>query len=248
MPGYPWVRDYGFFVDIGDGLSGMVPAQEMTWSNRKTNPSKLVKECDTVKAQVLAIDEKKRRITLGLRQLTEDPMTAFAMCCPVGTRITGRVVNIEDYGFFVEVEDGLDGLVRATEIDWTQKNPVPSEMVRVGDTVKVQVIGIDEEKRRIELSMKQCLPNPWDEYAAAHRAGDRVRGIVHTIAKFGIFVGLAPGIDGLVHLSEMSSAEPGEEAIKKYKEGDEVESVILDINPELKRIALSIRLLEEHPS
>ena len=242
------VKDYGFFVDIGNGLAGMVPASEMTWSNRKTNPSKVVKEGDTVKAQVLAIDGKKRRITLGLRQLTPDPMTAFAMCCPVGTRITGRVVNISDYGFFVEVEDGLDGLVHATEIDWTQKNPVPSEVVRIGDTVKVQVIGIDEEKRRIELSMKQCLPNPWDEYAAAHSAGDRVRGTVNTIAKFGIFVGLAPGVDGLVHLSEMPSAEPGEEAIKKYKEGDEVEAVIMDINPDLKRIALSIRLLEEEQS
>ena len=175
-------------------------------------------------------------------------MTAFAMCCPVGTRITGRVVNIEDYGFFVEVEEGLDGLVRASEIDWTKRDVVPSEVVRVGDTVKVQVIGIDEEKRRIELSLKRCVPNPWDEYAAAHRAGDRVRGTVNTIAKFGIFVGLAPGIDGLVHLSEMPSVEPGEEAIKKYKEGDEVEAVIMDINTEQKRIALSIRLLEEAQS
>ena len=226
----------------------MVPAAEMSWSNRKTNPSKVVKEGDTVKARVLAIDEKKHRITLGLRQLTEDPMTAFAMCCPVGTRITGRVVNIEDYGFFVEVEEGLDGLVRASEIDWTKREVVPSDVVRVGDTVKVQVIGIDEDKRRIELSLKQCLPNPWNEYAASHSAGDRVKGTVHTIAKFGIFVGLAPGIDGLVHLSEMSSAEPGEEAIKKYKEGDEVEAVIMDINPDLKRIALSIRQLEEAAS
>ena len=239
------VKEYGVFVDLEDGVTGMISASEMSWTNRKIHLSDVVNAGDTLEVQILGIDEEKRRVALGHRQLTPDPMTAFAMCCQVGTNITGSVVKIEDYGFFVEVEDGLDGLVRASEISWTTKKAIPSEFVRVGDTVKVQVLKIDEEKRRIDLGFKQCLPNPWEKFAASHSIGDMVSGTITTISEYGIFVGLEGGIDGLVHLAEISSAEPGVEAIKKYKEGDEVNAVIMAINADLHRIALSIRLLEK---
>ncbi len=239
------LTDYGAFVDLG-GLDGLLHITDMAWKRVK-HPSEIVNVGDEIEVRVLKFDREKNRVSLGLKQLGEDPWVDIARRYPVGTRLFGKVTNIADYGCFVEIEEGVEGLVHVSEMDWTNKNIHPSKVVQLGDEVEVMVLDIDEERRRISLGIKQCHPNPWEEFAAKHNKGDKITGKIKSITDFGIFIGLEGGIDGLVHLSDISWNEDNEEAIRKYKKGDEVETTILVIDPERERISLGIKQLERDP-
>ena len=239
------ITDYGAFIDLG-GIDGLLHITDMAWK-RVRHPSEVVQMGDEIEVKVLKFDEEKQRVSLGLKQLSEDPWKDIARRYPPGTRLIGKVTNLTDYGCFVELEDGVEGLVHVSEMDWTNKNVNPAKVVQVGDEVEVMVLDIDEDRRRISLGMKQCKPNPWEEFAATHRKGEKVRGAIKSITDFGIFVGLEGGIDGLVHLSDISWNENGEEAVRNFKKGDEIEAVILSIDPERERISLGIKQLEQDP-
>ncbi|HEB99135.1 MAG TPA: 30S ribosomal protein S1 [Thiotrichales bacterium] len=239
------LTDYGVFVDLG-GIDGLLHITDMAWKRVK-HPSEIVNVGDEIEVKVLKFDRERNRVSLGLKQLGQDPWADLARRYPEGTRIFGKVTNIADYGCFVEIEEGVEGLVHVSEMDWTNKNVNPAKVVHVGQEVEVMVLDIDEERRRISLGMKQCHPNPWEEFAALHNKGDHVKGVIKSITDFGIFVGLEGGIDGLVHLSDISWNLPGEEAVRNYKKGDEVEAVVLAVDPERERISLGIKQLDKDP-
>jgi small subunit ribosomal protein S1 len=239
------ITDYGAFVDLG-GIDGLLHITDLAW-RRVKHPSEVVNVGDEVTAKVLKFDAEKNRVSLGLKQLGEDPWVGIARRYPQGTRLFGKVTNLTDYGAFVEVEAGIEGLVHVSEMDWTNKNVHPSKVVQAGDEVEVMIIEIDEERRRISLGMKQCMPNPWEDFAREFKKGDRVKGVIKSITDFGIFVGLPGSIDGLVHLSDLSWSAAGEEAVKKFRKGDEVEAVVLAIDVERERISLGIKQLEGDP-
>jgi small subunit ribosomal protein S1 len=239
------ITDYGAFVDLG-GIDGLLHITDLAW-RRVKHPSEVVNVGDEVTAKVLKFDAEKNRVSLGLKQLGEDPWVGISRRYPQGTRLFGKVTNLTDYGAFVEVEAGIEGLVHVSEMDWTNKNVHPSKVVQVGDEVEVMILEIDEERRRISLGMKQCMPNPWEDFAREFKKGDRVKGQIKSITDFGVFVGLSGGIDGLVHLSDLSWSQAGEEAVKRFKKGDEVETVVLSIDVERERISLGIKQLEGDP-
>jgi len=239
------LTDYGAFIDLG-GIDGLLHITDMAW-RRVRHPSECVEIGQEVKVKVLKFDKEKTRVSLGMKQMDEDPWQNIARRYPAGTRAFGKVNNLTDYGCFVEIEEGVEGLVHVSEMDWTNKNVNPSKVVQLGDEVEVMVLEIDEERRRISLGMKQCRPNPWDEFAAIHNKGDKISGKIKSITDFGVFIGLEGGIDGLVHTSDISWNENDEEAIRQYKKGDEVETVILAVDPERERISLGIKQLEQDP-
>ena len=239
------ITEYGAFVDLG-GIDGLLRITDMAW-RRVRHPSEVVHAGQELTAKVLKFDAEKNRVSLGLKQLGEDPWMGVARRYPAQTRLFGKVTNIADYGAFVELEPGIEGLVHVSEMDWTNKNAAPSKMVSLGDEVEVMVLEIDEDKRRISLGMKQCKANPWQEFAAATNRGDKVKGPIKSITDFGIFVGLAAGIDGLVHLSDLSWNEPGEAAVRNYKKGQEVEAIVLGVDVERERISLGIKQLDADP-
>lgn len=239
------ITDYGAFVDLG-GIDGLLHITDLAW-RRVRHPSEVVQVGQELEAKVLKFDKEKMRVSLGLKQLGEDPWVGISRRYPQGTRIFGKVTNITDYGAFVEVEDGIEGLVHVSEMDWTNKNVDPRKLVTLGEEVEVMVLDIDENRRRISLGMKQCRPNPWEEFAQTHNKGDKVTGQIKSITDFGVFIGLVGGIDGLVHLSDLSWNEPGEEAVRKYKKGDEVEAVVIAIDTERERISLGIKQLSGDP-
>lgn len=236
------LTDYGAFVDLG-GVDGLLHITDMAW-RRVKHPSEVVNIGDEITVKVLKFDRERVRVSLGIKQLGEDPWNELARRYPIGTRAFGKVTNLADYGCFVEIEDGVEGLVHVSEMDWTNKNIHPSKVVQVGDEVEVKVLDIDEERRRISLGIKQCYPNPWEEFAAEHEKNDKVKGHIKSITDFGIFIGLPGGIDGLVHLSDISWNIPGEEAVRDYKKGDEVEAVVLAVDAVRERISLGIKQLE----
>jgi small subunit ribosomal protein S1 len=239
------ITDYGAFVDLG-GIDGLLHITDLAW-RRVKHPSEVLSVGDEVQAKVLRFDQEKNRVSLGLKQLGEDPWVGLGRRYPPGTRLFGKVTNLTDYGAFVEVESGIEGLVHVSEMDWTNKNVHPSKVVQLGDEVEVMILEIDEDRRRISLGMKQCMPNPWEEFAMNHKKGDRVKGNIKSITDFGIFIGLPGGIDGLVHLSDLSWSATGEEAVRQYKKGDEVEAVVLSIDVERERISLGIKQIEGDP-
>ncbi|HVO90173.1 MAG TPA: 30S ribosomal protein S1 [Casimicrobiaceae bacterium] len=239
------ITDYGAFVDLG-GIDGLLHITDLAW-RRVKHPSEVLSVGDEVTAKVLKFDQEKNRVSLGLKQLGEDPWVGLSRRYPPGTRLFGKVTNITDYGAFVEIESGIEGLVHVSEMDWTNKNIHPTKVVQLGDEVEVMILEIDEDRRRISLGMKQCMPNPWDEFAMNHKKGDRVAGQIKSITDFGVFVGLPGGIDGLVHLSDLSWNVPSEQAVRDYKKGQEVEAVVLAIDVERERISLGIKQLEGDP-
>ena len=239
------ITDYGAFVDLG-GIDGLLHITDLAW-RRVKHPTEVLAVGDEVEAKVLKFDQDKNRVSLGLKQLGEDPWVGLSRRYPSGTRLFGRVTNLTDYGSFVEIEQGIEGLVHVSEMDWTNKNVHPSKVVQLGDEVEVMILEIDEERRRISLGMKQCKPNPWDDFAMNHKKGDKVRGAIKSITDFGIFIGLPGGIDGLVHLSDLSWSTSGEEAIRNFKKGDEVEAIVLGIDVEKERISLGIKQMEGDP-
>lgn len=239
------LTDYGAFLDLG-GIDGLLHITDMAWKRVK-HPSEVVNIGEEIDVKVLKFDRDKNRVSLGLKQLGEDPWQDLVRRYPAGTRIFGKVSNLTDYGCFVEIEDGVEGLVHVSEMDWTNKNVNPAKVVTLGDEVEVMILDIDADRRRISLGMKQCQPNPWDEFAGSHNKGDRVSGKIKSITDFGIFIGLEGGIDGLVHLSDISWNVPGEEAVRNYKKGDEVEAVVLAVDPERERISLGIKQMEQDP-
>ena len=239
------ITDYGAFVDLG-GIDGLLHITDLAW-RRVRHPSEVLAVGDEVTAKILKFDAEKTRVSLGLKQLGEDPWVGIARRYPAGTRLFGKVTNLTDYGSFVEIEQGIEGLVHVSEMDWTNKNVHPSKVVQLGDEVEVMILEIDEDRRRISLGMKQCKPNPWEEFAQNHKKGDKVRGAIKSITDFGIFIGLTGSIDGLVHLSDLSWSQTGEEAIRNFKKGDEVEAVVLGIDVEKERISLGIKQLEGDP-
>ena len=239
------ITDYGAFVDLG-GIDGLLHITDLAW-RRVKHPSEVLNVGDEVTAKVLKFDTEKNRVSLGLKQLGEDPWVGLSRRYPTGTRLFGKVTNLTDYGAFVEVEQGIEGLVHVSEMDWTNKNVHPSKVVALGDEVEVMILEIDEERRRISLGMKQCLPNPWEEFGTNFKKGDKVRGPIKSITDFGIFIGLQGGIDGLVHLSDLSWTLPGEEAVRNFKKGEETEAQVLSIDVERERISLGIKQLEGDP-
>ncbi|TDP40792.1 SSU ribosomal protein S1P [Idiomarina aquatica] len=239
------LTDYGAFVDLG-GVDGLLHITDMAWKRVK-HPSEIVNVGDEITVKVLKFDRERTRVSLGLKQLGEDPWADIANRYPEGTRLTGRVTNLTDYGCFVEIEEGVEGLVHVSEMDWTNKNVHPSKVVNLDDTVEVMVLEIDEERRRISLGLKQCKPNPWEEFAKNHNKGEKVTGKIKSITDFGIFIGLDGGIDGLVHLSDISWNATGEEAVRDYKKGEEVTAVVMQVDAERERISLGIKQLEEDP-
>ena len=239
------LTDYGAFLDLG-GIDGLLHITDMSWK-RFNHPSEVVEIGQELEVRVLKFDKEKTRVSLGLKQLGEDPWKDIARRQPVGSRIFGRVTNITDYGCFVEIEEGIEGLVHVSEIDWTNKNINPAKVVQPGDEVEVAILDIEEEKRRISLGMKQCKPNPWDAFAANHEKGDVVSGKIKSITDFGIFIGLDGGIDGLVHLSDISWMEADNVAIRNFKKGDTVEAMLLVVDSERERISLGIKQLEQDP-
>ncbi|CAG0943176.1 30S ribosomal protein S1 [Gammaproteobacteria bacterium] len=239
------LTDYGAFVDLG-GIDGLLHITDMAWKRVK-HPSEVVNVGDEINVKILRFDREKNRVSLGVKQLGSDPWEAISRRYPPNTRLFGKVTNIADYGCFVEIEEGVEGLVHVSEMDWTNKNVNPSKVVQIGDEVEVMVLDIDEERRRISLGLKQCKPNPWAEFAASYNKNDRVTGKIKSITDFGIFIGLPGGIDGLVHLSDISWDAPGEEAVRKYKKGEDVEAVVLSIDPERERISLGVKQLDNDP-
>ncbi len=239
------LTDYGAFVDLG-GVDGLLHITDMAWKRVK-HPSEIVNVGDEINVKVLKFDKDKQRVSLGMKQMGNDPWQEIAQRYPEGTKITGQVTNLTDYGCFVEIEDGVEGLVHVSEMDWTNKNIHPSKVVNLGDTVTVMVLEIDEERRRISLGLKQCIDNPWETFAKSHEKGDKVSGKIKSITDFGIFIGLDGGIDGLVHLSDISWNKTGEEAVRDYKKGDEISAVVLQVDPERERISLGVKQIEEDP-
>lgn len=239
------ITDYGAFVDLG-GIDGLLHITDLAW-RRVRHPSEVLEQGQEITAKVLKFDQEKNRVSLGIKQLGEDPWIGIARRYPQGTRLFGKVTNITDYGTFVEIEAGIEGLVHVSEMDWTNKNVDPKKVVQLGEEVEVMVLEIDEERRRISLGMKQCKPNPWEEFAATHQKGDTVKGQIKSITDFGVFIGLEGGIDGLVHLSDLSWTEPGEEAVRKYKKGEELEAVVLSIDVERERISLGVKQMSGDP-
>jgi small subunit ribosomal protein S1 len=239
------ITDYGAFVDLG-GIDGLLHITDLAW-RRVKHPSEVLNVGDEVEAKILKFDQEKNRVSLGIKQMGDDPWNGLARRYPQGTRLFGKVTNLTDYGAFVEIEQGIEGLVHVSEMDWTNKNVHPSKVVALGDEVEVMILEIDEQRRRISLGMKQCKSNPWDDFAINHKKGDKVRGQIKSITDFGVFIGLDGGIDGLVHLSDLSWSQPGEEVVRNYKKGDELEAVVLAIDVERERISLGIKQLEGDP-
>jgi small subunit ribosomal protein S1 len=218
----------------------------MAWKRVK-HPSEVVEVGQELEVKVLKFDRERNRVSLGLKQLGEDPWVEISRRYPVGTRLFGKVTNIADYGCFVEIEEGVEGLVHVSEMDWTNRNVSPTKVVAIGDEVEVMILDIDEERRRISLGIKQCQANPWEEFAATHNKGDRVSGKIKSITDFGVFIGLDGGIDGLIHLSDLSWSEPGEEAVRRYRKGEEIEALVLSVDPERERISLGVKQLDKDP-
>ncbi len=239
------LTDYGAFVDLG-GIDGLLHITDMAWKRVK-HPSEIVNVGDEINVKVLKFDREKTRVSLGLKQLGEDPWQAIANRYPEGSKLTGQITNLTDYGCFVEIQEGVEGLVHVSEMDWTNKNIHPSKVVNLGDTVEVMVLDIDEERRRISLGLKQCKINPWEDFAKTHSKGDRVEGKIKSITDFGIFIGLDGGIDGLVHLSDISWNVPGEEAVREFKKGSDISAVVLQVDPERERISLGIKQIDDDP-
>ena len=237
------LTDYGAFVDLG-GVDGLLHITDMAWKRIK-HPSEIVEVGQEMDVKILKFDRERNRVSLGLKQLGEDPWVEITNRYPEGSRVNARITNLTDYGCFAEIEEGVEGLVHVSEMDWTNKNVHPSKIVNLGDEVEVMVLDIDEDRRRISLGIKQCTRNPWDAFADDHAKGDKISGTIKSITDFGIFIGLDGNIDGLVHLSDISWHETGEEAVRNYKKGDEIETVILSIDPERERISLGIKQLEE---
>ena len=239
------LTDYGAFIDLG-GIDGLLHITDMAW-RRVRHPSECVEIGQEIKVKVLKYDKDKNRVSLGMKQMSEDPWLNIARRYPAGTRVFGKVNNLTDYGCFVEIEEGVEGLVHVSEMDWTNKNVNPSKLVQLGEEVEVMVLEIDEERRRISLGMKQCKTNPWDEFAATHNKGDKISGKIKSITDFGIFIGLDGGIDGLVHMSDISWADESEASVRDFKKGDELETIILAVDSERERISLGIKQLEQDP-
>ena len=239
------ITDYGAFVDLG-GIDGLLHITDLAW-RRVKHPSEVLTVGDEVEAKILKFDQEKNRVSLGIKQMGDDPWNGLARRYPQGTRLFGKVTNLTDYGSFVEIEQGIEGLVHVSEMDWTNKNVHPSKVVALGDEVEVMILEIDEARRRISLGMKQCKSNPWDDFALNHKKGDKVKGAIKSITDFGVFIGLDGGIDGLVHLSDLSWSIPGEEAVRNYKKGDELEAVVLAIDVERERISLGVKQMEGDP-
>ncbi|MCO4784777.1 30S ribosomal protein S1 [Marinomonas atlantica] len=239
------LTDYGAFVDLG-GVDGLLHITDMSWKRIK-HPSEIIAVGDEIDVKVLKFDRERNRVSLGLKQLGEDPWVAIKARYPEGTKVTARVTNLTDYGCFAELEEGVEGLVHVSEMDWTNKNIHPSKVVQIGDEVEVMILDIDEERRRISLGIKQCTPNPWEEFATSFNKNDKISGAIKSITDFGVFIGLDGGIDGLVHLSDLSWEEAGEEAVRKYKKGDVLETVVLSIDAERERISLGVKQLEQDP-
>jgi len=239
------ITDYGAFIDLG-GIDGLLHITDLAW-RRVRHPSELLTVGQEVTAKVLKYDQEKNRVSLGVKQLGDDPWSGLSRRYPQSTRLFGKVTNLTDYGAFVEVEQGIEGLVHVSEMDWTNKNISPNKAVKLGDEVEVMVLEIDEERRRISLGMKQCKPNPWDDFALTHKKGDKVRGAIKSITDFGVFIGLAGNIDGLVHLSDLSWTESAEEAVRNFKKGDELDAVVLAIDVERERVSLGVKQLEGDP-
>jgi small subunit ribosomal protein S1 len=239
------ITDYGAFVDLG-GIDGLLHITDLAW-RRVRHPSEVVSVGQELTAKVLKFDQDKNRVSLGVKQLGEDPWVGLGRRYPQGTRLFGKVTNITDYGSFVEIEAGIEGLVHVSEMDWTNKNVDPRKIVQLGDEVEVMVLEIDEDRRRISLGMKQCRPNPWDDFAIAHKKGDKVKGAIKSITDFGVFIGLPGGIDGLVHLSDLSWSETGEDAVRRFKKGEELEALVLAIDVERERISLGVKQLGGDP-
>ncbi|MDD3575385.1 30S ribosomal protein S1 [Halothiobacillus sp.] len=239
------LTDYGAFLDLG-GIDGLLHITDMAWKRVK-HPSEVVNIGDEVDVKVLKFDRERNRVSLGMKQMGEDPWSDLARRFPIGSRMFGKVTNLTDYGCFVEIDNGVEGLVHVSEMDWTNKNVNPGKVVSVGDEVEVMILDIDEERRRISLGMKQCQSNPWDAFAATHQKGDKVSGQIKSITDFGVFIGLDGGIDGLIHLSDLSWNEPGEEAVRQFKKGEEIEAVVIAIDPERERISLGLKQLESDP-
>jgi len=239
------ITDYGAFVDLG-GIDGLLHITDLAW-RRVKHPSEVLAVGDEIEAKVLKFDEEKSRVSLGVKQLGDDPWNGLARRYPQGTRLFGKVTNLTDYGSFVEIEQGIEGLVHVSEMDWTNKNVHPSKIVQVGDEVEVMILEIDEQRRRISLGIKQCHSNPWDDFAINNKRGDKVKGQIKSITDFGVFIGLDGDIDGLVHLSDLSWSQPGEEMVRNFKKGDEVEAVVLSIDVERERISLGIKQMEGDP-
>jgi small subunit ribosomal protein S1 len=239
------ITDYGAFVDLG-GIDGLLHITDLAW-RRVRHPTEVVTVGQEISAKVLKFDQEKNRVSLGIKQLGEDPWVGLGRRYPHGTRLFGKITNITDYGAFVEIEAGIEGLVHVSEMDWTNKNVDPRKVVQLGDEVEVMVLEIDEERRRISLGMKQCRPNPWEDFSLSHKKGDKVKGAIKSITDFGVFIGLPGAIDGLVHLSDLSWSEAGEEAVRKYKKGEELEAVVLAIDVERERISLGVKQLGGDP-
>jgi len=239
------ITDYGAFVDLG-GIDGLLHITDLAW-RRVKHPSEVLTVGDEVEAKILKFDQEKNRVSLGIKQMGDDPWNGLARRYPQGTRMFGKVTNLTDYGSFVEIEQGIEGLVHVSEMDWTNKNVHPSKVVSLGDEVEVMILEIDEARRRISLGMKQCKSNPWDDFAINHKKGDKVQGQIKSITDFGVFIGLDGGIDGLVHLSDLSWSVAGEEAVRNYKKGDELEAIVLAIDVERERISLGVKQMEGDP-
>jgi small subunit ribosomal protein S1 len=239
------ITDYGAFVDLG-GIDGLLHITDLAW-RRVKHPSEVLTVGDEVSAKILKFDQEKNRVSLGMKQLGDDPWTGLARRYPQGTRLFGKVTNLTDYGSFIEIEAGIEGLVHVSEMDWTNKNVHPAKVVSLGDEVEVMILEIDEERRRISLGMKQCMQNPWEEFSMSHKKGEKVKGTIKSITDFGVFIGLPGNIDGLVHLSDLSWNVPGEEAVKAYKKGDDLEAVVLAIDMERERISLGVKQMDSDP-
>lgn len=239
------LTDYGAFLDLG-GIDGLLHITDMAWKRVK-HPSEIVEVGQEMDVKVLKFDRERNRVSLGLKQLGEDPWVDITRRYPEGTRLFGKVTNIADYGCFVEIEEGVEGLVHVSEMDWTNRNVNPNKVVALGDETEVMILEIDEERRRISLGIKQCKPNPWEEFAETHNKNDKVIGNIKSITDFGIFIGLDGGIDGLIHLSDLSWSETGEDAVRNFKKGDEIEAIVLSVDPERERISLGVKQLDRDP-
>jgi small subunit ribosomal protein S1 len=239
------LTDYGAFIDLG-GIDGLLHITDMAW-RRVSHPSEVIQVGDEIDVKVLKFDKEKNRVSLGMKQLADDPWSDMVARYPMGAEVKGKVANITDYGAFIEIEDGIEGLVHTSELDWTNRNIHPSKVVHLGQEVNVKILDVDQERRRISLSIKQCTVNPWEAFSATHNKGDKIFGNIKSITDFGIFLGLEGNIDGLVHLTDISWSQTGEEAIRDFKKGDELETIILSIDPERERISLGLKQLEQDP-